>query len=72
MLWSFVCGVSYYFFLKIVMPSIKNSTTNIAKTKNRILAIDAAPAAIPVKPNNAAIMAMMKKIAAHLSIVINF
>ena len=38
--------------------------------KKIILATDAAPAAIPVKPNIAAMMAIKKKIAAHLSIIV--
>jgi hypothetical protein len=38
------------------------------KIKNNILAMEAAPAAIPVKPNIAATIAIIKKIAAHLSI----
>ena len=37
-----------------------------------VLAIDAAPAAIPVNPNIAATMAIKKKMAVHLSIVIVF
>ena len=38
------------------------------KIKNNILAIEAAPAAIPVKPKIAATIAIIKKIAAHFSI----
>ena len=38
------------------------------KMKNRILAIPAAAAAMPVNPNKAAISAITKKIAAHFSI----
>ena len=34
-----------------------------------VLAIDAAPAAIPVKPKIAAMIAITKKIAAHFNIV---
>jgi len=45
---------------------------NTIKTKNRILAIDAAPAAIPVKPNTAAIIATIKKISAQRNMSINF
>jgi hypothetical protein len=40
--------------------------------KNNTLAIDAAPAAIPVKPKIAAIIAITIKITAHLSITNNF
>jgi hypothetical protein len=39
--------------------------------KNKILAIEAAPAAMPVKPKTAAIIAMIKNMAAHLSITGN-
>ena len=42
-----------------------NSTKKI---KNKILAIEAAPAAIPVKPKIAATIAIIKNMAAHLSI----
>lgn len=38
------------------------------KIKNNTLAIEAAPAAISVKPKIAAIIAIIKKIAAHFSI----
>jgi hypothetical protein len=37
------------------------------KKKKRILAMDAAPSAIPVKPNIAATIATMKKVNDHLS-----
>ncbi|GAA0893013.1 hypothetical protein GCM10009122_26920 [Fulvivirga kasyanovii] len=37
--------------------------------KNRILAIPAAPAAIPPNPNRAAIRAIIKNITVHLSII---
>ena len=46
-----------------MISAIPATTRN---TKNRIFAIDAAPAAIPVKPNSAAIRAMMKNISAYL------
>jgi hypothetical protein len=49
-------------------PRIKTSKNKTRKMKNNILAIDAAPAAIPVKPKIAATIAMIKNIAAHLSI----
>jgi len=44
-------------------------TNKTRKMKNRILAIDAAPAAIPPKPNNAAINAMTKNIMTHRNIM---
>jgi len=47
------------------MIVIRNNTRNI---KNSTLAILAAPAAIPVNPNRAAMMAIIKKVIDHLSI----
>jgi hypothetical protein len=41
------------------------------KIKNNTLAIEAAPAAIPVKPKIPAMIAITKKIAAHLSITLS-
>jgi hypothetical protein len=40
--------------------------------KNRIFAIPAAPAAIPPKPNMAAIIATIKKITVHRNISLGF
>jgi hypothetical protein len=56
------------YFLKIVIPKMKLTTTITTNTKNINLAMEAAPAAMPEKPNIAAIIAMIKKIAVHLSI----
>jgi hypothetical protein len=42
------------------------------KIKKIIFAIDAAPAAIPVKPKRAAIIATTRKITVHLNIAIIF
>lgn len=42
------------------------------KIKNNTLAIEAAPAAIPVNPNMAAMIAMTTKIIAHLIIIKKF
>jgi hypothetical protein len=53
-------------------PNIRVNTNNTRKIQNNTFAIDAAPAAIPPKPNMAAIIAMTIKITAHLSIIINF
>ena len=44
------------------LPAIKLSTNNTRKIKNKILAIPAAPAAIPPNPKMAAIIAITKKI----------
>src|SRR5678816_115544 len=51
-------------------PSSANSSTatkRTRKTTNRILAMPAAPAAMPVKPNIPATRAMTAKMMAHLS-----
>jgi hypothetical protein len=56
------------YFLKIVSPKIKLTTTITTNTKNINLAMEAAPSAIPENPNIAAIIAMIKNIAVHLSI----
>ena len=40
--------------------------------KNNILAIEAAPAAIPPKPNTAAIIATIKKMTVQRNIVVDF
>jgi hypothetical protein len=45
---------------------------NTKKMKNKILAIEAAPAAMPPKPKSAAIRATIKKIITHLNIIIEF
>ncbi len=49
--------------------AITNNTINIA---NNTLATEAAPSATPVNPNIAATIAMIKKVADHLSIVYKF
>ena len=52
----------YIYFFNI--PAITEIINRTTKMKNRTLAIDAAPAAIPVKPNTAATIAIIKKITA--------
>jgi hypothetical protein len=54
--------------LNAVAPRIIAISQNAMKIKNITFAIDAAPAAIPVKPKIAATIAMIKKVAVHLSI----
>jgi hypothetical protein len=61
-----------YFFLNIVKPNIAVMITITIKIKKITLAIEAAPEAISVKPKTAATIAINKKIAVHLSIVICF
>jgi len=53
-------------------PKINEIRNNTIKTKNRILAIDAAPAAIPPKPNTAAIIAIIKNVTVQRNISLGF
>ena len=45
------------------------NTNNTMNIQNNTFAIDTAPAAIPPKPNMAAIIAITIKITAHLSMI---
>ena len=60
----------FFYFLKMVIPRIPNKSIRTRKMKNNVLATDAAPSAIPVKPKIAATMAIKKKVAAHLSMIV--
>jgi hypothetical protein len=62
----------YYFLLKTVNPRINAIRNNTINIENKTLATDAAPSAIPVNPNIAATIAIMKKVADHLSIAFVF
>ena len=53
------------------MPKTAVTATKIRNITKITLAIDDAPDAISVKPNNAAIMAIIKNIAAHFNISFN-
>ena len=55
-----------------LLPTIKLRTNRIRKIKNKILAILAAPAAIPPKPKIAAIIATTKKITVQRNITLSF
>jgi len=61
-------GRQINYFPKIFAPKMTTIRKRTRKMKNNTLAIEAAPAAIPVKPKIPAIIAIMKKMAAHLSI----
>lgn len=61
-----------YRFLINDDPAIIAIRNNTIKMKNKILAIEAAPAAIPVKPNTAATIATIKNISAQRNICLNF
>jgi len=52
------------------MANMKKITHRSRKRPNRNLVMAAAPAAIPVNPNNAAIIAIIKKITAQRNIVL--
>ena len=54
--------------LKIVIPKMRTINHTDINMKNRIFAISAAPAAIPVKPRTPAIIAIIKNKNDHLSI----
>ena len=55
-----------------LFPKIRDSTNKIMKTTNRILAIPAAPAAMPPKPKTAAIMAITRKVTVQRNIMVKF
>ncbi len=54
------------------LPKIKDNKNRTIKLKNKIFAIEAAPEAIPPKPNIAAIMATIKKITVQRNISFRF
>ena len=51
---------------------ISEIRNNTIKTKNRIFAIEAAPAAIPPNPNTAAIIAIIKNVTVQRNISLGF
>jgi hypothetical protein len=51
---------------------INETINNTRKIKNRILAIEAAPAATPPNPKTAAIIAIIRKITVQRNIALNF
>jgi hypothetical protein len=55
-----------------VSPKTKSIINTARNIVNKILAIAAAPVAIPVKPNKAATIATIKNINDHLSILTGF
>jgi len=61
-----------YYFLKSLAPKISVIKNNTIKMKNNTLAIDAAPAEIPVNPNSPATIATTKKINVQRNIALNF
>ena len=57
-----IYGLKSVYFLKSLVPKINDTKNRTIKIKNKIFAIDAAPAAIPVKPNSPATIATTRKI----------
>ncbi len=54
------------------LPKSKERINNTKKIKNKIFAIEAAPAAIPPNPNTAAIIAITKNVIVQRNIVVEF
>jgi len=54
------------------LPKIKDNKKRTIKMKNKIFAIEAAPDAIPPKPNIAAIMATTRKMTVQRNISLGF
>ena len=54
------------------LPNIKDNKKSTIKMKNKIFAIEAAPEAIPPKPNIAAMMATTKKMTVQRNISFRF
>lgn len=59
-----------YYFLGH-FPNINDKRKRTIKIKNKIFAKDAAPAAIPPKPKNAATIAIIKNVTAQRNITVN-
>lgn len=64
--------MAFYFLLSNEEPATKAITNNTKKTKNKILAMDAAPAAIPVNPKTAATSAIIRNVSDQRNIVYSF
>jgi hypothetical protein len=61
-------GNLFNYLPKSFAPKIIVIRNNTRKIKNKTLAMLAAPAAIPVNPNKAAIIAIMKNVIDHFNI----
>ena len=51
---------------------MRDKRNNTMNTKNRILAIEAAPAAMPPNPKTAAIIATIRNMTVQRNIILNF
>ena len=58
--------------LKILAPKTSDSTNKTRKIKNNTFAMDAAPAAIPPNPNNAATSAITRNVIVQRNIKLGF
>ena len=56
----------------LLLPNNKLSTNSTRKIKNNTLAMPAATAAIPPKPNTAAMIAIIRKITVQRNIIVSF
>ncbi len=56
----------------MLAPNTSDSTKSTKKIKNKTLAIEAAPAAIPPNPKMAATIAIIRKVTVQRNIVIKF
>jgi hypothetical protein len=61
-----------FYFLINALPAITAIKKSTIKTKNKILAMDAAPAAMPVNPNIAATIATIKNMSAQRNMILSF
>jgi len=61
-----------FYFLNSFAPKISVNKNNTRKMKKSTFAIDAAPAEIPVKPNNPATMATTRNIKVQRNIILYF
>lgn len=66
------CFMSGNYFFSKEEPAIIAIRKRTINTKNNIFAIDAAPAAMPVNPNNAAMIATTKNMTAQRNMIVIF
>lgn len=65
-------NILYRHRLKMLAPNMSESTNSTKKIKNRTLAIEAAPAAIPPNPKMAATIAIIRNVIVQRNIRIKF
>jgi len=64
--------ILYRHLLKMLAPNTSDSTKSTKKIKNKTLAIDAAPSAIPPNPKIAATIAIIRKVTVQRNIGFEF